>query len=75
MMVATERVAHCDPEIMSGAPVFVGTRVPVRNLVDCLRSGDTLEDFLKDYPTVDRHQALAALDLAGELLVAHARAA
>ena len=74
-MLATEAVVHCDPEIMSGAAVFVGTRVPVRNLIDCLRAGESLAEFLEDFPTVERHQALAALDLARELLIAHARAA
>jgi uncharacterized protein (DUF433 family) len=56
-------VVHSDPEILSGTPVFVGTRVPVRSLLDCLEGGDTLDEFLKQFPTVRREQAVAALEL------------
>ena len=62
------RVVHSHPEIMHGTPVFVGTRVPVKNLIDYLEAGDSLDDFLRSFPTVTREQAVAALDLAGELL-------
>lgn len=62
------RVVHSHPEIMHGTPVFVGTRVPVKNLIDYLEAGDSLDDFLRSFPTVTREQAIAALDLAGELL-------
>ena len=58
-----------DPEIMSGTPVFMGTRVPVKALVDYLRLGHTLDDFLEAFPTVERKQAEAILDLAQELLL------
>ena len=61
-------VVHTDPEVMSGTPVFVGTRVPVRNLIDYLEGGETLDAFLRSFPTVKREQALAALELAGDLL-------
>ena len=74
-MVGTERVVHCDPEIMSGAAVFVGTRVPVKTLIDYLAAGESMEEFLEDFPTVSREQAIAALGQAGELLIADARAA
>ncbi|HEV8238377.1 MAG TPA: DUF433 domain-containing protein [Thermoanaerobaculia bacterium] len=70
-MRSTE-VIHSDPEIMSGTPVFVGTRVPVKNLIDYLEAGDSLEDFLRSFPTVTREQAVAALELAGDLLAASA---
>lgn len=68
-------VLHSDPEIMSGTPVFVGTRVPVKNLIDYLEAGDSLEEFLHSFPSVTREQAVAALELAGELLAesAHSR--
>ncbi len=56
-------VVHSDPEIMHGTPVFVGTRVPVKNLIDYLEAGDSLEDFLRSFPTVSREQAVAALPL------------
>jgi len=59
-------VVHSDPEIMSGVPVFVGTRVPVYNLFDYLEAGDPLEKFLTSFPSVTREQAVAALELAKE---------
>jgi uncharacterized protein (DUF433 family) len=68
-------VVHSDPEILSGEPVFVGTRVPFRALVDYLEGGHPLADFLADFPTVTREQAIAALEEAGEALLAHARPA
>jgi uncharacterized protein (DUF433 family) len=67
-----KRVVHSDPEILGGTPVFVGTRVPVRNLIDFLEAGDSLDDFLTSFPSVSRDQAVAALELAGELLTARA---
>lgn len=66
-------VVHSDPEIMGGTPVFVGTRVPVRNLIDYLEAGDSLETFLDAFPSVSREQAIAALELAGDFLTASAR--
>ena len=68
-------VVHSDPEILSGTPVFVGTRVPFRALVDYLEGGHPLSDFLADFPTVTREQAVAALEEAGEALLEHARTA
>ena len=64
---------HCDPEILGGVPVFVGTRVPAQTLLDYLEAGHTLSDFLDDFPTVSRSQALAALEQAKEALLADAR--
>lgn len=72
-MLAT--VVHSDPDILSGAPVFVGTRVPVRALIDYLGGGQPLAEFLEDFPTVTRDQAVAALQLAAQALVADARSA
>ncbi len=66
-------VVHSDPEILGGTPVFVGTRVPVRSLFDYLQAGDALEEFLRQFPSVKRDQAIAALDLARDTLVASAR--
>lgn len=54
-------IIHSDPDILHGTPVFVGTRVPVRNLLDYLEAGDSLPDFLEDFPSVTREQAVAAL--------------
>ena len=58
-----------DPNILGGTPVFRGTRVPFHALVDYLKAGDSLEDFLEDFPTVTRSAALAALDLAKALVL------
>jgi uncharacterized protein (DUF433 family) len=65
-------VIHSDPEIMSGAPVFYGTRVLAQNLIDYLEAGDSLDDFLDAFPSVTREQAIAALELAREALLASA---
>jgi uncharacterized protein (DUF433 family) len=73
-MNATPSVVHSDPDILGGTPVFVGTRVPVRTLLDYLAVGDTLETFLDHFPTVSREKAVAALSQANELLVSQAHA-
>jgi uncharacterized protein (DUF433 family) len=67
-------VVHSDPEILGGTPVFVGTRVPVKNLFDYLEGGDSLDEFLNDFPSVTREHAVAALELAREMTEAHATA-
>jgi uncharacterized protein (DUF433 family) len=59
-----EQVVHSDREIMGGELVFVGTRVPVYTLFDCLETGDSLGEFLEQFPSVSREQAIAALELA-----------
>ncbi len=75
-MVKQDRpVVHSDPEIMGGTPVFVGTRVPLQTLLDYLEGGQPLSDFLDDFPTVSREQAIAALEQAKEALLALARPA
>ena len=71
-MPAVANVIHCDPEVLSGAPVFVGTRVLLQNLIDYLAAGDCLEKFLDAFPSVTREQATLALVLAGEALAEHA---
>ena len=67
-------VVHSDPDIMSGTPVFVGTRVPAKALFDYLEGGRTLDEFLIDFPSVKREQAVAALDLARDTLLTDAPA-
>jgi uncharacterized protein (DUF433 family) len=61
-------IVHSDPEIMGGTPVFVGTRVPLQNLVDYLEGGESIEDFLDAFPTVKREQVIAVIE-AGKLTV------
>ncbi len=68
-MTQRRAVVHSDPEILSGTPVFVGTRVPVKALLDYLERGHRLEDFLDDFPTVTREQAVTALEEGIQLLV------
>ncbi|HYS58325.1 MAG TPA: DUF433 domain-containing protein [Burkholderiales bacterium] len=60
-------VIHSDPDIQGGVPVFVGTRVPVKNLFDYLQAGDSLDDFLRSFPSVTREQAVAALEFARQV--------
>lgn len=67
------KVVNIDPEIMSGEPVFIGTRVPVRILLDYLRHNRTVEDFLQQYPTVSAEIAHGFLEQAGDSLVASAK--
>jgi len=62
-------VVNIDPERMSGAPCFTGTRVPIAHLFEYLESGETLDEFLEQFPTVSREQALAALELSKESLL------
>lgn len=71
-MTTSHSVVHSDPDILGGTPVFVGTRVPVRTLVDYLAAGDSLAEFLDHFPTVSREQAITALKQANDLLVSHA---
>ncbi|MBI3388600.1 MAG: DUF433 domain-containing protein [Deltaproteobacteria bacterium] len=68
-------VVHSDPEILGGTPVFVGTRVPLRNLIDYLERGHNLDEFLDDFPSVSREQVVAALNAAHDVLTTRARPA
>lgn len=74
-MTTVARVIHSDPDILGGTPVFVGTRVPMRTLLDYLEAGDSLDMFLEHFPSVSREQAIAALELAKEMLTAYANPA
>ena len=68
-------VIHSDPEIMGGTPVFVGTRVPLKNLIDYIEGGHPLDDFLDDFPSVQREQVIAVLEEAKQILLDRAAAA
>ena len=74
-MADTPSVVHSHPGISGGIPVFRGTRVPVQSLFDYLEGGETLDQFLDQFPSVTRRQALAALDLARDSVLARARSA
>lgn len=58
----TYPVIHSDPEILGGTPVFLGTRVPVQSLIDYLRAGYPISEFLKDFPSVSHEQVIAVLE-------------
>jgi uncharacterized protein (DUF433 family) len=73
MKQGTTTVIQVDPEILSGTPVFAGTRVPVQTLLEYLEAGRPLAEFLEDCPTVTREQAVAALQEAKEALISLAR--
>lgn len=74
-MTIAARIIHSDPDILGGTPVFVGTRVPMKTLLDYLEAGDPLDEFLEHFPSVGREQAIAALELAKEMLTAYANLA
>lgn len=68
-MLEHQKVVEVDPEKMSGTPVFAGTRVPIQNLFDCIESGETLDEFLDQFPTVTKEQALAVIEESKETLL------
>ncbi|MDQ3658041.1 MAG: DUF433 domain-containing protein [Actinomycetota bacterium] len=63
-----ERIVSRDPEVVSGALVFAGTRVPVKNLIDYIEAGHSLDRFLDGFPTVERKQAVAFLRMTPEAI-------
>jgi len=67
--ITIDSIITCDDEILSGTPVFKSTRVPIKNLIDYLEAGDSLDEFLDDFPSVSRDQAIQTLELAKEMLV------
>ena len=72
-MPDVSRVAHSDPKILSGTPVFTGTRVPVRILFEFLAAGDRLDEFLDAYPSVSRAQAVSLIEAAEQIVTDGAR--
>jgi len=70
MPAESQSVIMRDPDILSGEPVFRGTRVPFQALLDYLEGGETLDEFLRQYPGVSREQAIAALEEAKALVFA-----
>ena len=71
-MPTHESVVRCDPDVLGGTPVFAGTRVPVKNLLDYLAAGDSLERFIDHFPSVPREQAVAALEISKDLFTSPA---
>ncbi|XZN91392.1 MAG: DUF433 domain-containing protein [Microcoleus sp.] len=71
-MISTLPIIHSDPDILGGTPVFMGTRVPMKTLLDYLEAGDSLNEFLDHFPSVTREQAISVLELAKEMLTAYA---
>ncbi len=65
----TQHVVCRDPEVMGGAPVFCGTRVPVQTLLDYLEAGESIDQFLEGFPSVTRAQLIAFLEQAKDRLV------
>jgi len=63
------KIISTSPEVMSGMPVFAGTRVPVQTLIDCLEAGDSINEFLAGFPTVAREQVVAFLEEAKERMI------
>ena len=70
--LALSQIMQCNPEVMGGAPVFSGTRVPVQNLVDCIEGGESIDDFLVGFPTVKREQVIGFIEAAKDKLLATA---
>jgi len=68
-MSKRKNLIETDPEKLGGTPVFYGSRVPIQNLFDCLESGESLNEFLDQFPTVTREQALAVLEESKERLL------
>lgn len=67
--MAPKEIFHRDPDILNGTPVFTGTRVPIETLTVHLKHGKRLDDFLDDFPSVSREQAIAFLELAETLIL------
>jgi uncharacterized protein (DUF433 family) len=74
-MIKLGQIVHWDPDVLNGTAVFVGTRVPIRSLFDYLEGNDTLDEFLRQFPSVRLGQDVALLDLARETLSTDALAA
>lgn len=74
-MADTHAPIQIDPEILSGIACFPGTRVPVATLMDYLKAGDRLDDFLDDFPTVSREQVAAVLEIASDAVTQYAHSA
>ncbi len=68
-MLKNSPIISTSPDVMGGTPVFAGTRVPIQTLLDYLKAGESIDDFLDGFPTVTREQVIALLEEAGKQLV------
>ncbi|MBD2117698.1 MAG: DUF433 domain-containing protein [Microcystis sp. LE17-20A] len=68
-MLKNSPIISASPEIMGGTPVFTGTRVPAQTLLDYLKAGESIDDFLDGFPTVTREQVIALLEEAGQRVI------
>jgi len=66
------KIISINKEVLSGTPVFQGTRVPIKNLFDYIETGNTLEKFLEEFPSVSREQAISLMELAENILISNA---
>ncbi len=64
-----KKLVNIDSEILGGTPVFWGTRVPIQSLFDYIEGGETIEEFLENFPTVSKEQAVEVLHLAGKAII------
>ena len=74
-MINLLSVIHTDPDILGGTPVFIGTRVPVKTLLDYLAAGDSLDEFLDHFPSVRSDQAIAVIQIAKDMILTYANPA
>jgi uncharacterized protein (DUF433 family) len=68
-------IVHSDAETMGGTPVFVGTRVPLQNLIDALEGGESIDEFLEAFPSVRREQVIAVIEAGKDKVLESLRAA
>ena len=71
--MSSKSVVSINDEVLGGTPVFVGTRVPFQSLFDYLEGGETLDEFLRQFPSVSKEQAKSAIELARDSIISNAR--
>lgn len=64
-----KQIISSSPDVMGGTPVFAGTRVPIQTFIDYIKGGESIDDFLEGFPTVDREQVIAFLEAAQEQMI------
>lgn len=74
-MTVTHNIIISDPDILGGTPVFRGTRVPIKNLIDYFEGGDSLDTFIEHFPSISKEDAISVLELAKKMLIDYANLA